>query len=225
MTLEIVGGWTRPQLLMRLLAVIDAPWQPGAVGLHERGTGAVCKVQMRGADPELAHRIRAGEDPRAPSILEEDWPDIDVHHAVLRVRSTARDPQRAAAEVLRCGAALVNAGGVAVYCAASGVAHAGTHWLTLATALTNADPLPVLVQAWARYPTRAADGYQTRGLGALGLREVAAPGLDDETVAHALCEDVVTRQCAGTDGTGAVKVLGRSFQVRLEGDTLTARPG
>ncbi len=221
-TLHIVGGWTRPQLLIRLLQVIDAPWQPGPKGLHERGSTAVCVARMGGADPGMVARIRAGEDPRAPSILESDWPEIDGHHAVLQVQSTAGDPRKAAAEVLRCGASLVNAGGVAVVCAPSGVAHAGTRWLELATALDPADPLPALVQAWARWPVRDGDGFRTLGLAALGLRDLSAPGLADETLAHALCEDVVARQVAGAEPTGTVRALGRAFAVAVDGAGLVA---
>lgn len=222
--LEVVGGWTRPQLLLRLLQVIDAPFQVGPKGLHERGTGAVCQVTMRGPDPALPARLRAGEDPRDPSILATDWPDIDSHHSVLRVHSTATEPRRAAAEVLRCGASLVNAGGVAVWCVESGVAHAGTKWLRLAEAAGPADPLPVLVQAWARWPVPAeGGGLRTCGLAELGLHDLLAPSITDETVADAVFEDLVTRMVSGAGAPGVVRALGREFVVERTAAGLLVR--
>lgn len=220
--IDIVGGWTGPGLVARLLQVIDAPFQVGRKGLHERGTRAWCEVTVRPRDPLLPERIRAGEDPRTPSILEADWPDIDGHHAVLRVRSPASDPRVAAAEVLRCGASLVNAGGVAVCCVSSGLAHAGTRWITLAEASAG-DPLPALVAAFARFPIRAGGGWRTVGFADLGLHDVFAPDLADETVALAVFEDLASRMAAGAGAPGSVRALGRDFVVERTADGLVVR--
>lgn len=221
--LLVVGGWTRPQLLGRLLQVIDAPWQLGPQGLHERGTSAVVAARMGRGDPAVAARIRDGQDPRAPSIPDADWPEIDGHHAVIELRGTVPDPRTAAADVLRCGASLVNAGGVAVLCLPAGLAHAGTRWIELAAALQPDDPLPALLGAWARWPVRDGDGYATRGLAALGLRDVAV-ATADETLADAVIERLVTRTLAGGPPVTSLQVLGRSVSVVDDGATLRAAP-
>lgn len=224
-SIRLVGGWPSSRLLIRLLRVVDAPWQAGPRGLEERGTSAVCAARLLPRDPGLPDQIRAGEDPRSPSILPTDWPEIDAHHAVVALHSLATDPRTAAGEVLRCGAALVNAGGVAVRCDPSGVAHAGTRWIELAAALDPADPWPVLVQAFGRWPVRIGGGFGTAGLDGLGLRDLSLPGVGDETLAHAICEQVVARQVAGVDPVGALRALGRAVTIAADGPGLRGALG
>ncbi len=213
-SLEIVGAWDRPGLLLRLLSVIDSPWRPGPKGLHERGTRAVCTVEMRGPDRTLPPRLRAGESRVNPTILEADWPEIDEHHAVLRVSSAAKDPKRAAGDAMRCGAALVNAGGIAVL-TESGAAHAGEAWVALAGRLTP-DPLPALVDGWVQPIVASGAGWGSRGLAVLGLPELEVHGAD-ETVALAVLEHATDALAAGkvpTDG-GVMNVHGRRFLARV----------
>ncbi|HHO49675.1 MAG TPA: hypothetical protein ENK18_02105 [Deltaproteobacteria bacterium] len=131
-TLELVGDWTSARLLVRLLVVIDSPWELSAAGLTHRDTGETCELQMRPRDASMIEVFRAGECPVRPSLSDEVMEGIAGHHSILTV-SASPDLRgwEAARTVLRCGSALVDSGALAVRCLQSGLAHAGDRLSTL----------------------------------------------------------------------------------------------
>lgn len=125
-TLELVGDWTSARLLVRLLMVIDSPWELSAEGLTHRDTGETCALAMRPREEGLAEAFRAGECPVRPSLSDEVLEGIEGHRSVLTL-SAAPELRGwdAAHTVLRCGSALVDSGALAIRCLQSGLAHAG----------------------------------------------------------------------------------------------------
>ncbi|MBX2796381.1 MAG: hypothetical protein KTR31_01890 [Myxococcales bacterium] len=131
-SIELVGDWTHPRLLLRLMMVVDSPWQLDGSCFVHRDTQEACVVEMRGHDPELAERFAEGECPVRPSLSPERLQAIAEHKSVLTVSPAPGLSGRAAARaVLRCGAGLVDAGALAVRCVQSGLAHSGERFQAL----------------------------------------------------------------------------------------------
>jgi hypothetical protein len=189
-TLELVGDWTSPRLLIRLMAAIDSPWDLTERGLRSRQTGEVIRLEMRGPDLRLPPRFRTGDSPIAPSLTEELLDGVDGHRSVLRIQSaSALEPDKELLAVARCGAALANAGAIALWCPQSGVAHAADRWLELVKALESGEDEDREAQysAWVRCLVRTRQRWATAGMGLLGLPEVAVPPeLPDATALETL---------------------------------------
>lgn len=199
---EVVGDWTSARLLIRLMQAIDSPWELTEAGLVHEDTGEVCLLEMRRADPALPAAFRAGESPVFPSLTDEVLAGIDGHRSVLRV--VAAEPlvgEDASAAVVRCGSGLIDAGGIALRCVQSGVAHSAAHWQLLASQLDlaadAADRRSALYQALVRPLVRTASGWETVGMGLLDLPDVCAPPDLSETAALDAMEAVVARMLAG----------------------------
>jgi hypothetical protein len=188
-TLELVGDWTSPRLLIRLMAAIDSPWDLTERGLRSRETGEVVRLEMRGPDPRLPPRFRTGDSPIAPSLTDEILEGVSGHRSVLRIQSaSALEPDKELLAVARCGAGLVNAGAIALWCPQSGAAHAADRWLELAKVLEDPDPeREAQYTAWVRCLMRTRQRWSTAGMGLLGLPEVSVPPeLPDATALEVL---------------------------------------
>lgn len=139
-SLELVGDWTGPRLLVRLMLAIRSPWEPTERGLRFQKSGEICKIWMGGPDARLLERFREGDNPIAPSLTPEILQAIEGHRSVLRISADPSLTDDAAlAAVARCGGALVNAGALAVWCPQSGAAHSADRWLEIAQLLEDED--------------------------------------------------------------------------------------
>jgi hypothetical protein len=176
-TLELVGDWTSPRLLIRLMTVIDSPWDLTERGLRSRETGELVRLEMSGPNPRLSPRFRTGDSPIAPSLTAEILEGVDAHRSVLRIQTVSElEPDKELLAVARCGAGLVNAGAIAVWCPQSGVAHAADRWIELAKALEEDDPdREAQYTAWVRCLVRTRQRWSTAGMGLLGLPDVSVP--------------------------------------------------
>lgn len=225
--LELVGDWTSARLLVRLMYAIDSPWELGDKGFVHSETGEICAVTMRQADPKVAAAIHAGEHPVHPSFTDDVLGAVDAHHAVLRVTP---DPSlkgdAALAAAVRCADGLVNAGAIAVWCPASGAAHAADRWQVLAAELDAAtdDALrrEVLYRMVVRPLVAAPERWHTDGMGLIGGPDVACSRDIPDAIALELLASVVQSVVLGrppADGR-ELRAPGRSdvFVVAREPD-------
>lgn len=218
--IQLVGDWTSARILIRLLQVIDSPWQLSRTGLTHAETGETCQVTMRRHDDELIERFADGECPLRPSLDAPTLAAIGTHRAVLRVEPVrSLEGIAAARALLRCGDGLINAGGVAVRCVNSGLAHSADRWQALERMAVEAEAEgdqarlgETLYQALVMPLIRTKSGVRTLGMALLERPDAVMVGADvSEEVAVDVLEDVCLRTLAG--------------QAPSPGDTVRSGPG
>jgi hypothetical protein len=142
-------------------------------------------------DDRMGRAFRASACRWDPSLAAEDLAAIDEHTRVLYVLgapSTARDAPGVARRSLQLGRRLLEAGGLAVKCESSGIAHGRARWLELARAAEGDGAWSALLRGYVQWPIQDGDDYQTCGLHLLGqpdliaseshLREAYGPAAD-----------------------------------------------
>lgn len=202
LALELPGDWTSARLLVRILYTIGSDWELTEVGLVHQERGEACQIRMRGPDGDLVRRYRSWEDPAYPSFMDEDFDGLGDHKAVLELTPGEGLVERAAARaLLRCGAALVDAGARAVALPASGLAHSADRWQQLSR-LADSDPggpaeATALLRAFVRPAVRDGGDWCTVGLADLGQREVVVEGGIDETYAFEMQQALAHRLLMG----------------------------
>jgi hypothetical protein len=189
---DLVGGWTSPMLYLRLLTIVDHPWEPLRTGFTHRDTGEHVQLLMGPPQPDLPAAIAAGVDPFAPSIDETLIDEIAVHKAVVTVRS-AKDDRRGSIEravtMARAANAAINGGATAIRCRTSGLSHSAEAFQVLAAQVDAAagDPAALGEALLAIYvlPSLSTTPPSTIGMHALGLPDVsvAASGDPDRDLA------------------------------------------
>lgn len=232
LALELPGDWSSARLLVRILYTIGSDWELTEVGLVHRERGDACKILMRGQDAGLQRRYRRWEDPAYPSFMEEDYEGLDDHKAVLELTPGAGLVKREAAlALLRCGAALVDAGARAVALPGSQLAHSADRWQQLAR-LADTDPGgpaegTAILRAFVRLAVRGGEAWHTRGLAELGFRDIVVAGGIDETYAFEMQQALAHRLLTGP-GLSGDEVLqagqqGPRVRVRSGQDDTTTR--
>lgn len=195
-SLELVGDWTSPRLLIRLMIATDSPWQLTDRGLQSRETGDLCRLEMRGPDLKLAAKIREGDSPTAPSITEEIALAVETHKSVLRVVPLDSSGDDALVALARCGAGLANAGAIALLCPQSGASCGADRWIALVEEIEAEIDTPSkrerLASAFVRPLVRAGDRWRSLGMGLLGCPDVAVPG----SLPDAVALDLLSKTCA-----------------------------
>ncbi len=205
--IELVGDWTSPHILIRLMDVIDSPWELTREGLTHQETGETCRVEMRPHDSALVDRFPAGESPVRPSLDAETLAGIGTHRSVLTVQAVGElSGWDAARAVLRCGSGLIDAGGIAVRCELSGLAHSAEQWQALERIAQGAedDATPALLgealyRAFVMPFQLCAEGVRTSGMAVLEAPDAIIVG-PDVAERHAvdamedLCLRMLTRQ-------------------------------
>jgi hypothetical protein len=142
--------------------------------------------------------MAAADDPVYPSLTEERLKAAAAHQAVVHVEVVDEEGADACEVLLRCGAALIDAGAHAVW-VSSGLAHGPERWQSLAEELVD-DPGVALFRAFVHPLVRVegADGHwRTRGLVALGQREVVVDGGVPEPYAYDVLEALGQRLASG----------------------------
>jgi hypothetical protein len=226
--LEIVGDWTSPRLLVRLMVATDSPWELTEQGLRSSETGDLCTVTMRGPDPKLPAAFRKGDHPAHPSILDELVPAIEGHHSVLRITpDPALQGDAAALAAVRCADGLVNVGGLAVWCPHSGAAHSGDRFQermreldALQDEVLQREVLGrLLVRPLVDHPQR----WHTQGMDLLGGPDAACPRDLSDVVALELLGQAVASVLVGRPPAEGreVRIAGRAEVYRATLDRST----
>jgi len=117
-------------------------------------------AEFRGPDLRMKAAFQASACRVRPSLTSADYAAVQGHRSVAYVlsdnfgRSTAAG---AASRMIDAGLALIEAGGIAVKCESSGIAHSAARWRELAARLrlgggsgaTRSDALEERARAWA----------------------------------------------------------------------------
>jgi len=207
LALELPGDWTSARLLVRILYTIGSDWELTEAGLVHQETGDACRIVMRGPDGGLVGRYRSWEDPAYPSFMDEDFEGLSDHKALVELTPGPGMVEREAAQaLLRCGAALIDAGARAVALPSCGLAHSSDRWQQLAR-LADSDPggpteATALLRAFVRPAVREGSDWRTVGLAGLGHRDVVVDGEIDETYAFEMQQALAHRLLAGPGLSG-----------------------
>lgn len=189
---DLVGGWTSPHLLLRLMEVVDSPWEALKAGFTHRETKERVTIGMGPAVVGLAEAMLASVDPVLPTIDEPLALELPTHRAVVSVFTTqGKDPLATATTVLRAADAVVNAGAMALRCRTSGLAHGADGFQLLVGEVERAADREAKAKALIRAfvllrLTGPSPG--TVGLHALGAPDVALAGPTDPDRALAKLE-------------------------------------
>jgi hypothetical protein len=163
----------------RIILCIPGPWEgrddlaqrllPGGLLLEEkklrRADGSEAfDAEFRGPDARMRSAFQASACRLRPSLTPGDFHAIQNHRSVLYVLSDPFGRTTAAAAATRMidvGRALIEAGGIAVKCDSSGIAHSAERWRSL--------NLPIF-EAFVRLPiVDEIDDLYSVGMHLLGL--------------------------------------------------------
>lgn len=120
------GDWNHVGLLLRLMEVVEAPFQFTEAGLMEIETGVTVGFAFAPSPhPELAEQARLYDDPTRPPLTEKLLAALDAHQMVaqIQVPADARDPKTSLDLALRAANAVVDGGALAVFLQGSGRIH------------------------------------------------------------------------------------------------------
>lgn len=130
----------------RIILCVPGPWEvcevleqrllQGRFVLEEKrlrfaDTTETFDAEFRGPDPRMKAAFQASACRLRPSLTPADFRAIDAHRSVLYVLSDAfgrTTAAAAAARMVEVGRALLEAGGLAVKCDSSGIAHSADRW-------------------------------------------------------------------------------------------------
>ena len=153
----IPGGQTFPQKCEPILA--DAGNQ------HE----------WRKREKGMTEAFAASEFRLRPSLSDEDRASIEKHKSVLYALSSNFPSGRAATvsqSMLELGRRLLEAGGSAIKCESSGIAHGRSQWIEFANQVENAKDASTrwsaLFDAFVQFPIRFEKDFYTCGMHLLG---------------------------------------------------------
>lgn len=177
---DLVGLWNHPRLLLRLLAVIDSPWEALETGFTHRETGEVVSLTMSPPNLSLIEAMLATTDPVLPTIDEAIGAEMLDHRSVVGVSiRPGADPLATALTLLRGTDAIVNGGALAARCRTSGLSHGADGFQLLVAEAQRAADRRELARALIRatvllVPT--GDRPFTLGLHLLGAPDVVLEG-------------------------------------------------
>ena len=158
----VPGPWEgRDDLAQRLL---QGPFVLEEKKLRRADGSEAFEAEFRGPDPRMRPAFQASACRLRPSLTPADFHAIQAHRGVLYVlsdpfgRATAA---AAASRMIEVGRALIEAGGIAVKCESSGIAHSAERW--------RRPDLP-LFEAFVRLPiVDETDELYSVGMHLLGL--------------------------------------------------------
>lgn len=131
--------------------------------------------EFQGHDDRMVRAFEASASPVQPSLTKEDYSRIREHATVLYLLSknfAASDAPGICQEFLQLGGKLLKAGGIAMKCESSGIAHGRKHWITLAK---QVHPAPLSQEFWSalffafvQMPIQSKKDLHTCGMHLLG---------------------------------------------------------
>lgn len=125
----IPGPWEVREVLER--RILQGPFVLEEKRLRLADTNETFDAEFRGPDPRMKAAFQASACRLRPSLTPADFRSIEAHRGVLYVLS---DPfgrsgaEAAATRMVEVGRALLDAGGLAVKCDSSGIAHSADRW-------------------------------------------------------------------------------------------------
>lgn len=163
---EMTGNGYLPKIVLCLLGDEDLPGQCQPI-LESEGA----EHEWREHDRRMVRAFKASACRFDPSLTREDLANIKGHSRVLYVLSknfTAQEAPVVSRAFLRLGGRLLEAGGTALKCESSGIAHGRERWLELARESENENFWSALFRAYVQYPIQNGDDYHSTGLHLLG---------------------------------------------------------
>lgn len=172
---QLTGSGSLPRIILCLLAGGGARESLVPI-LEEDGS----EYELSAYDQRMVSAFRSCVCPAYPSLTDEDYQEIVNHKEVLYVLSknfTAQEAPAYAADMLRLGARLLEAGALAMKCESSGIAHSRTRWLELAEITsrgTDAEYWTAQLQAYVQLPiaSDSGDEFYTCGMHLIGLPDL-----------------------------------------------------
>ena len=209
---DLVGDWPSPWILVRLLQVVNSPWEPRDDGFVHRGTGEACKLGFAARpNPSLVTAIRDGACP-VTSTVDEDLIEQAQDHKAVTVVWVEGEPSVALGRTLvRAVAGIIDAGAVAVRCRRSGLTHSADAFQAIAARLESPDTADEALVDALVYRQLSGDA-QTSGMDLLGLPDVALK----RDVGPDRAADVLTRAAIALirgEGLEGLRAGGRSWSV------------
>lgn len=122
-------------------------------------------------DERMAQAFEASALRIDPTLKAEDLASIANHAKVLYVLSknfTAREGTAVSRSFLRLGGRLLEAGGVALKCESTGIAHGRSRWLDLAREAESDGCWSALLRAFVQLPIQNGDDLYSCGMHLLG---------------------------------------------------------
>lgn len=147
----IPGSWNDAADLAGRLAEGPLRWE--GPKLRSVDGGGSFDAEFRGPDLRMRSAFQASACRVRPSLTAADYSAIQAHRSVVYVLSDAYGRSTAAAWGLRMvevARALLDAGGIAVKCESSGIAHSALRWRELAA--RSEEPWAPLFDAYVRLP-------------------------------------------------------------------------
>jgi hypothetical protein len=184
---QLTGNGFLPKIVLCLLGGKDFSNQCEAI-LKEEGV----EHEFASPDKRMAKAFEASAFRIRPSLDEKDLARIDKHSAVLYVLSEnfpASEGPEISYSFLRLGGRLLEAGGIAMKCESSGIAHSRSRWIELASQAENgqkhlgasdarAEYWSALFDAFVQFPIQSEDDFYTCGMHLLGKPDlIVASGM------------------------------------------------
>jgi hypothetical protein len=174
---QVTGNGFLPKMVLCVLGGKGYPKEVEAI-LAEGGV----EHEFRGQDPRMRKAFEASACRVRPSLDDEEFARIGRHATVLYVLSTnfpASEGPAVSHSFLRLGRRLLEAGGIAMKCESSGIAHSRSRWVELAAQAVEGQKVAslrgagsgfwsALYQAYVRLPIQSEDSFYTCGMHLLG---------------------------------------------------------
>lgn len=179
---EITNGYL-PKIIMCVPTMNDDMQKFEAIAKEEE-----VEYELTARDDRLAESFRSADSPTQPSLTDHDIELIKEHTGVfyfLGKNMTASQAPEGAAKMMRIGKRLLDAGGVAIKCESSGLAHSKRRWLELTARLERGIAKGVestseidfwlgLFLAYVQLPIRFGDDLYSCGMHLLGKPDMVA---------------------------------------------------
>jgi hypothetical protein len=126
-------------------------------------------------DERMVPAFKASASRYDTSLEAEDLASIAGHAKLLYVLSknfTAQEGPVISRSFLRLSRRLLEAGGLALKCESSGIAHGRSRWLELARKTEGDDFCSALLHAYVQMPISNGDDYYTCGMHLLGMPDL-----------------------------------------------------
>lgn len=138
--LTLPGDWTSPWIMLRLLQVVESPWEATERGFVNEASGERALLAMGAPIEGLAKVFAEGTDPTHLPFEDALIENLEAHHAVVQVSTEEGkgDPLRTLRAVVNAANAVVDAGALAVQVGSSGLAHSADAFQALVVAVDAA---------------------------------------------------------------------------------------
>jgi hypothetical protein len=163
---EMIGNGFLPKIVFGMVGGDDFAGNCRPI-LEEAGV----VHEFRPRDERMVDAFKASMFRLEQSLDEQVYEQIAGHITVLYFESSNFSAQQAPAagrNLLQLGRCLLEAGGIAMKCESSGIAHGRQRWIELAGQSESAAPWAALFRAYVQFPLSAGDDFHTCGMHLLG---------------------------------------------------------